>query len=890
MSRARPAVTLLLLVVAGCSTAPQPSTTHGRSGEITDNGPIAAPAKRTPALPPLGPDTRDYDDESLALDLDLDMDHGSLTGTATHTMTALADLSQVRMHLVDMTVSAVTTGDGGTCTSSLDEGVLTIGLDHPRKKGERFSLAIRYGGTPKSGLWFFRPTPEHPDIPLQVWSQGEGEENRHWIPCYDLPDERLTTSMRVVVPAGLQTLSNGRPTATESLADGRVAHTWTQERPHVSYLITLVVGTFEDVQRDAAGVEQHDLVPPGWGPWCDEIFGRTPDMMGFFQDYTGQPYAWPRYSQVTVWDFHWGGMENTGATTLNMRALHKEGVRPDYSADGLVAHELAHDWFGDLITCRTMNHIWLNEGFATYFTDLWVEHHEGADDFAVACLGEREGYMSGVDLKATSERPRPAKATDCGDMAEHQYVKGASVLHMLRKLLGDDVFRRGIQRYVRENRDKSVETEALRASLEAESKTDLKWFFDQWVVGSGFPELTVASTFRGASDEVHVVVQQTQPVTASMPLFSTPVEIEVHWPEGSITRQRVELRQAQQEFVLVLEHGTAMSSEKPWNLTPFVRFDPDHWLLARIRETKPRDLWERQLAYDESNVGRMLAARALSDFGADSLTALAKAAAADANYSVRAEACTSLGKIKDARSAAALCVAAEDADSRVRRAAVTAMGNCAPGLVAATLKKHLAEDPSAYVAADAAAALGKCKAEGAFEALKAGLARESHRDQIRQRIMDGLKDLGDPRGAAVAAGYLDYSWGKGIQHQLRHAAFDALLALAPDAADTHAWIVKLLRDPYFRMQNWAAEAASKLKVAEALPVMQELAESATGPGVKDTMKANAEKLRDTLAAITAPKDAAEAKWVRFALESKLRANAEEKAKLAKALEPLTPRE
>ena len=825
------ALVAALLVVAGCSTWQDEYEEHHRSCEGMGTTAKAADEAKPKVAKP-GPDTRDYDQQDLAVDVDLDLDGGTLTGTATHTMTALADLTQVRMHLEDMKVSSVTSDGGAKCTAEQADGVLTIGLDHPRRKGEHFSLVIQYGGRPTSGIWFFKPTPEHPEVPLQVYTQGEGTENRHWIPCYDLPDDRLTSSLRVVVPANLQVLSNGVETRTESAGNGRIAHTWTQSREHVTYLITLVVGTFEDVPRDAAGVEQHDLVPPGWGKWCDEVFGRTPDMMKFFGEYTGQPYAWPRYSQVTVWDFMWGGMENTGATTLNMRALHKDGVRPDYTADGLVAHELAHQWFGDLITCRTMNHIWLNEGFATYFTDLWDEHHNGKDDFAVDCLNEREGYMNGVDLKATSDKPRPKKPTDCGDIAQHQYVKGASVLHMLRKLLGDDVFQRAIQRYVRENHDKSVESEALRASLEAESGKDLKWFFDQWVYGSGFPELMVAPSWDEKEGVLHVVVQQTQPVTKTMPAFHLPCEVDV--VVGSkVERTLLGITKAAEDFeIKCAERPTA------------VFFDPEHWVLARIRVVQPAKQWARQIGVDHSVVGRMLALRALAEFGHEGLGVIAEVAKSDPSYSVRAEACTALGKIKDSDDAAkALVAAAEDKDSRVRRAAMNAMAECKGELVGDTLKKHLADDPSVYVAADAGAALGKSKAPGAYEALVAGLARESHRDQIRQRIMDGLKDLEDKRGAEIAIKYVDYSWGKGIQHQLRKSALDAVVALAPDAPETKAAVLKLLTDPYFRMKTWAADHAVKLKLADALPILDDLAKNAIGPGVRDAAKAAADKLR-----------------------------------------------
>ena len=828
MSRLRPAAVLAaaLLCAHGCASS-DPAAPDTNTAAATATVTTTPPVKKPDA------ETRDYDQEDLALDVDLDLDNGTLTGTATHTMSALADLTQVRMHLEDMKVSSVTSDGGATCTASQADGVLTIGLDRPRKKGERFTLVINYGGKPTSGIWFFKPTPEHPEVPLQVYTQGEGTENRHWIPCYDLPDDRLTSSLRVVVPANLQTLSNGVETRTESAGNGRIAHTWTQAREHVTYLITLVVGTFDDVQRDAAGVEQHDLVPPGWAPWCDEVFGRTPSMMKFFAEYTGEPYPWPRYSQVTVWDFMWGGMENTAATTLNMRALHKEGVRPDYAADGLVAHELAHQWFGDLITCRTFNHIWLNEGFATYFTDLWDESELGADDFAVDCLGQRESYMNGVDLKATSGQPRPAKPTDCGDMSKHQYVKGASVLHMLRKLLGDDVFKAAIRRYVRENKDKSVDSEALRASLEAESKQDLKWFFEQWVYGSGFPELTVAPSWDEKEGVLHVVVQQTQPVTKTMPAFRLPCEVDI--VVGSKTERRlIGVTKASEDFEI-------KCAERPMA----VFFDPDHWQLARIRVVQPVREWARQLAVDRSVVGRILALRALAEFGLEGVSVIAEVAKSDANWSVRAEACTALGKIKDSDDAARalVSVAQADKESRVRRAAMNAMAECKPEIVGEPLKAFLATDKSVYVAADAAAALGKCKAPGAFEALVAGLERESHRDQIRQRVMDGLKELSDKRGADVAARYLDYSWGKGIQHQLRKSALDAVVALAPDAPETKAAVLKLVSDPYFRMKQWAADHAVKLKLADALPALDDLAKNGIGPGVRDAAKAAAAKLR-----------------------------------------------
>ena len=788
------------------------------------------------AKPPLDATTRDYDQIDLALDIDLDMDRGTLTGTATHKVAALRDdLRVVRMHCEDMKVQSAT-ADGAACKVTQDDKILSIELDRPRKKDEPVTIAIRYGGKPTSGIWFFKPTPEHPEIPLQVYTQGEGIENRHWFPCYDEPDDRMTTSLRVTVPAGLQTLSNGLPKGTETVGAGRVAHTWVLDRPHPSYLVTLVVGTFHDHVRDAAGIEQHDLVPPEWKDACDEVFGRTPSMMAFFQDYTGQKFPWGRYSQVTVWDFMWGGMENTGATTLNMRALHREGVRPDYSADGLVAHELAHDWFGDLMTCRTWNHIWLNEGFASYFTDLWNGHNEGPDALAVSALGEQDGYMDGLDLKATSQRARPASRTDCGDVENHQYVKGASILHMLRGILGADTFRDGIRRYVAANHDRAVVSEDLRAAMESACGQDLGWFFDQWVYGFGVPELEVSGAWSDAEKAFVVKVAQVQPVSESMPLFITPVDVDVTWPDGRTERRRVDLRRQTQEWRIA----------GPGAPKRFL-FDPDGWLLARIHDAKSREAWE-EIAGDAKTpiASRIRAVRALGGMGIDAIAALARSASADPQHDVRAEACEALGKNSADHAATyaatALAVAANDPDSRVRRAAVNALAAFPPRLAAATLTARIQSDTSAYVVADASAALGKVRAADAFDRLVATLSKDSHRDQIRQKVMDGLRELGDPRGADVARGYLAYSWGKGIQHQLRKAALDCVCALAPQAPETKAALLALLGDPYFRMKQWSAEKCADLKISDAVPALEAMAKDGIGPGVRDSAKRALERL------------------------------------------------
>lgn len=781
---------------------------------------LAQEDAQEPAPPELSVETRDFDQLHLDLSLDLDLADGSISGKAVHRMSALADLSVVKLHLEDMQVSAVTTDTGAAAAQQVGDQ-LHVTLDAPRTAGQEFTLTIEYAGKPTSGLWFFRPSEEHPQIPLQAWSQGQGTENRHWFPVYDLPDDRFTSTLAVTAPAELITLSNGMPGEETTGPDGRVTHTWSLDRPHPSYLLTLVVGEFEVVERDAAGVPQYDYVPPGWAEHAEEVFGRTPSMMLFLQDFTGERYPWKRYSQVTVWDFMYGGMENTGATTLNMRALHTDGVRPDYSADGLVAHELAHQWFGDLITCRTWNHIWLNEGFATYFTDLWIEDFHGPDEFRWARLRSKERYMDRSDLAQLAVTSLPDSPTDCGDVARHQYTKGSSVLHMLRHHLGPDAFRRGIRRYVAECKDRSVESEDLRASLEAETGVELSWFFDQWVYGQGFPELHVTPTWDAEAGVVRVQVVQRQPVTEHMPLFATPVELEIVWPDGRVERRTHRLHAGSHEWTI---RGPGDPKA--------VLFDPDEALCARVHVEQRRPAWESQLEHAGVNVARIRAARALGKVGVRAVPALAKAGKGDTRWEVRLACASALGEIPGKASADALISLASDPDSRVRRAACEALGSFPAAWVRDTLADRLLNDESVYAAAAAGESLARTRAPGAYEILVEGLRRESHRNEIRRRIMVGLAELGDPRGAEHARTYTAYEWGAGVQHRLRSAALTTLVALAPHAPETKATILDLLDDPYFRMRTWSADQAAALGIEEALPVLRELVKKPIGPGVK----------------------------------------------------------
>ena len=260
----------------------------------------------------------------------------------------------------------------------------------------------------------------------------------------------------MTVPPGLRSVGNGVLVESKALDGGQRVEHWRLDRRIPSYLISLVVGTFETVTDTWRDVPLEYNGPPGRTEEIRKGYAGTPAMMEFFTEYTGRKFPWPRYAQTTVWDFIYGGMENAGATTMNMRLLHLPEACPCYSSDGLVAHELAHQWFGDLLTCKTFDHMWLNEGFATYFTDLFFEHRDGPAAFSLERWHQNRGYMNGT--------PRPDTlglvAAPRGDLplelhGGKEYNRGAAILHQLRIELGDEVFRAGIRRYVKDHDDRA---------------------------------------------------------------------------------------------------------------------------------------------------------------------------------------------------------------------------------------------------------------------------------------------------------------------------------------------------------------------------------------------------------------------------------------------------
>ncbi|HEU4394675.1 MAG TPA: M1 family aminopeptidase, partial [Planctomycetota bacterium] len=745
---------------------------------------------------------------------------------------SLADpLRVLRLHCLDTEVLAAADGAGRPLAFALADGVLRLTLAEPLARGAESEATIRYRSRPKHGLYFHAPTPAYPGTPLEMYSQGQGSDNRRWFPCYDLPDDRATVEVIATVPEALRTVGNGVLAGSRPAGPGLREDTWRLDRPVPAYLVSLIAGRYETATTRVGDVPLEVHAPPGRLDEARNGCENTAKMMEFFNAYTGVPYPYPRYAQTLVWDFVYGGMENASATTMNYRLMHPLDARPNYSGDGLVAHELAHQWFGDLLTCRTWDDIWLNEGFATYFTDLFVEHFEGADEFAIDRRRQNRGYMDGTpqpeDLKLV---PAPRGDRPLELFGGKQYSRGAAILHQLRIEIGPDAFREGIRRYCRAHADSAVTSEDLRRAMEGAAGRDLRWFFDQWVYGAGYPAIR-ATLDAPAGKPARLVLEQVQePGGGQAAAFRITV------PIRAVARDRVHradlvLRMRKQEFEIPLEAPEV------------VRLGDGGGLFARVNFEQDAAAWARCLRMDTDVAGRMDAVEGLAAAPGDPGPEIARALAEDPCWAVREIAARCLAGVPGPASLGALLTAAgSDPDARVREEALKSLAGRTRDEAAAAARKAMESDSSPYVRAAAARAYGKFHGEGAFEALSALLEMESHRDCVRAGALDGLRALGDRRALDLARVHLRYDTPRGDQHQRREAALGVLLGIAPDDAATHATVVGLLDDPWHRMRSAAADAAGNYGMRTAEPTLRRMVESEPFDGAKAAAKAALEKI------------------------------------------------
>ncbi|MEE8526796.1 MAG: M1 family aminopeptidase, partial [Thermoanaerobaculia bacterium] len=662
----------------------------------------------------------------IKLTLDVEVEQKHVDATAQLELVALRQVSTITLDAQELDTHAVGLSRNGGPASSADytnDGKqIEIQLAEPLAAGEKVTVIVEYTvDKPTNGLHFFGPTEDEPDVPPVVWSQGESVYNSYWFPCFDNPNERQTTELFVTTRSGFQVSSNGRLVSrTEDQAAGTVTYHWLQDKPHVAYLVSLIVGEFHIETETWRGKPVEYWVHPRFEERIARSFRNTTRMLDFFSDSIGVEYPWDRYAQICCEGFG-GGMENTAATTLGNRALHDARSFIDNDSDGLIAHELAHQWWGDLLTCRDWSHLWLNEGFASYFEALWEEYDLGPDEFAYNMFRKAARARSGGTKRPIVDR---AYSHSRSMFDSRAYPKGAWVLHMVRRRLGDDLFWQAIKRYATDYAYKTVETVDLRKTIESVTGRSFERFFYDWTERPGHPELSASFKWLNDQKLASVTLKQTQKSSA----FHFPLKLEFTFAEDTAP--------------VILTHNVTEKEQTFYHPLPeaprLVRVDPDQSILMELKETKGHDLWKAQLLEDASPVARIRAARHFEKSRRDSdHTLLAEALDSESFWAVKKEIAVSLGEVGGETARDALIAGLGFEDPKARRACVEALASFEGDEAAIDAVKRLAVDGDAsyYVEAAAIETFGSLKPDGAVEILKQALRRVSDRERLRSAAL-----------------------------------------------------------------------------------------------------------------------------------------------------------
>ncbi len=777
---------------------------------------------------------RDYDQKNIKLNLQFNFEKAEVIGEADLTFAPLKDnFTKLILDARTMKINSVKL-NGKNLKFSQDDYNLFINLDKDYKKGENLTVAIKYHAYPSKGLYFFHPSKEIPQMPYNIWSQGEGTDNRFWYPAYDLPDDKLTSEVIATVPENLIAISNGQLISTKiDSANKTKIFDWKIDVPHSNYLTSIIVGNYKTINEKVRGTQLDYNVPPEWADKYDYFYGRTPHMIQFYSSYI-IPYPYKRYAQTTVQDFQYGGMENISATTLNKRLLHGKSAIPNYNADGLLAHEMAHQWFGDLLTCKTFQHIWLNEGFATYMTDLYTEHEYGEDEFRYLRYNENQDYLNNELISQPLDKIKrdPKDEIPAELNGGKAYQKGAAVLNMLRFKMGDKAFEKGIKYYVEKYKYKNVVTEEFRKAMEKSSGQNLTRFFDEWVYGAGFPVFDVSYSWNRNDKKLTLDVKQVQKMLPAVGIFSIPVLIEIDAGKVLIS-QMINIDKKEQKFVFDCPQQPNM-----------VRFNKYLWDLCEVNFKKSFKELAYQLQYDDDVPGRIIAAKELVNFGEKAIPVLQRVLIRDRFYGVRIQAVQSLAAIGGDKVLGAINIAAADNDGRVRAVAVKAMSSYKNEKVEPFLENVLKNDSDDYVRGAAAYAIGAGKMKGAFDILKNALKYGSHRNIIRRNIFDALTILGNPLAIPLVAEYTKYKYSYGGMHLLDIAALNCAMSFSKThRKEVINVIARALHNPYFRTRNYAASLLAKLGAKSKLDEIESILKNERRDFVRRTFESVVKTLK-----------------------------------------------
>ena len=701
--------------------------------------------------------TRYFDLLHTSLDVRFDWDKQHLIGQATLDLTPYfyeSDLLILDAKGFEIKeVALVKNGQKRAVEFEYKENAyIHVPLDKVYKKGEEFTVFIDYvskpndlevaGGiaiTDERGLYFINPLGEDESTPMQIWTQGETEFNSCWFPTIDAPNEKSSQEIFMTVADKFTTLSNGVLMGTKNNGNGTHTDHWKQEKIHAPYLFMMAVGEFEVIQDNWNGMPVNYYVEKEYAPYAQKVFGNTPEMLTFYSDLLEYPYPWDKYSQIVVREFVSGAMENTSAVVFfdGMNRDFRELLDEDH--EDIIAHELFHHWFGDIVTCESWSNLPLNESFATYGEYLWIEYKYGKDAADHHLMMDLRNHLAASQQAEGKRHMIRYFYDDKEDMFDsHSYQKGGRILHMLRNYVGDDAFFASLTKYLKDNEFQAVEMDNLRLAFEEVTGEDLNWFFNQWFFGVGHPVLDI--TYGYENGVASVTVEQLQEEEP----FTLPVAIDLYFQDAEVVGRPVE-KSVQREKVMLTDRKQTFTfkvKEEP----RLINFDADKMLLCEKQENKTVEQYAYQYTnaphfLDRYEVPMNIEEKQDSPAGQEAILAALK----DEFWSVRGRAIMHLDIKNEALVKEAVPILEkliiDDEESTVRSLAVEKLSELGDAKYEATITKAI-KDSSYRVVGAGLSALSAVNPEAA---LKAGKTLEG---ETNEEVVAGLSEVYGQNGGA----------------------------------------------------------------------------------------------------------------------------------------------
>ncbi|WP_291914789.1 M1 family metallopeptidase [Chitinophaga sp. CB10] len=618
-------------------------------------------------------------------------------------------------------VALVQNGKNLPLKYSYDHMQLHIGLNKTYTANEKYTVFISYTAKPNElkvkgsaaisdakGLYFINPDGKDPNKPIQIWTQGETESSSVWFPTIDKTNQKTTQEISMTVDKKYVTLSNGKLVSQKQNANGTRTDTWKMDLPHSPYLFMMAVGDYAVVKDSWKGKEVSYYVEKPFEKYARNIFGNTPEMLSFYSNILDYEYPWVKYSQITGRDYVSGAMENTTATLHGefLQKTDRELLDNNNYNENVIAHELFHHWFGDLVTAESWSNLTVNESFADYSEYLWLEHKYGKDAADEHLLDNGNQYMQMVQYSGDKHLVR-FHYVDKEDMFDQiTYQKGGCILHMLRNAVGDSAFFKSLNLYLKTYAFKSTEAHQLRLAVEEVTGRDMNWFFNQWYFGQGMPQLDIS--YKYAPGKVTVVLQQIQ---KDEKVWQLPMAIDIY-AGGKKTRHEVFMQNRIDSF-------TFNVSSKP----DLVNVDADKVLLAKKDDHRDFSTYAYQYAHAGNYMDRRLAIEEAVDLQSGNPEALKvlQAALKDKYHGLRVLAIEGLKYNNEAIRSATIKevenIAKTDKNALARAAAIKKLGSLKDQQYLPLFEAAI-KDPSYGVEGAALEALGQLDTEKAYQAAK----------------------------------------------------------------------------------------------------------------------------------------------------------------------------